>query len=90
MRDLIIFKYLVLKYCVKWSIIIPMFFLFVIDLILTPIQTIVLFLLITFGSNLFVWLKFKNSHRDISGIFSVVLSEIIYPTLFICVILQKL
>lgn len=94
MNDLMIFKYLVWKYCIRWSLIILIFFIFLIDLFLIPIPTTVLFLIIMFGSRIIVWWKMKDLRGifslAISGLYFIVLSEIVYPTLLICALLQRL
>lgn len=46
MNDLMIFNYLVWKYCIRWSLII---LIFLIDLFLIPIPTVALFIIIMFG-----------------------------------------
>ena len=94
MNDLMIFKYLVWKYCIRWSLIILIFFIFLIDLFLIPIPTMALFLIIMFGSRIIVWWKMRDLRGifslTMSGIYSIVLSEIVYPTLLICALLQRL
>ena len=91
MNDLMIFNYLVWKYCIRWSLII---LIFLIDLFLIPIPTMALFLIIMFGSRIIVWWKMRDLRGifslTMSGLYSIVLSEIVYPTLLICALLQRL
>ena len=94
MKDSMIFKYLIYKYCIKVSIIVPVYCIFFLDLVIIPYPTILLFILVMFGSRIYVRLKNKKltwiESLEESGLYSIFLSEIIYPILFICALLQKL
>ena len=91
MKDPILIRYLIGKYCIRWKVIVPTTVIFLIELFYSFIPTLVILFILLIVAKLISGKSLKGVLSIYSsGIYFISLFELVFPIMLLCDLLEKL